>query len=182
VEHLVETGLIRHFLPESAAIGCDQPPEWHPEGDVFTHTMIMLDMLAPDAPIESVPRRAAARHRQAALPHHRSRRPHPLQRPRRLGAEMAETILRRLRYPNHTIDRGDHHGGPPHAVHERPEDARGQAQALHGRADLSPGKWSFTASIARRPTVSPTTTNSSRPRKTSSPPNRSSRRRWSPAS
>ncbi len=105
VEHLVETGIIRHFLPELLpTVGCDQPPEWHPEGDVFTHTMIMLGMLAPDAPIELC--LAVLLHDIAKPP---CRTVDPDGRIRfnghdALGAEMAETILRRLRYPNHVID------------------------------------------------------------------------------
>ena len=105
VEHLVETGIIRHFLPELLPTdGCDQPPEWHPEGDVFTHTMIMLGMLAPDAPIELC--LAVLLHDIAKPP---CRTVDPDGRIRfnghdALGAEMAETILRRLRYPNHVID------------------------------------------------------------------------------
>jgi len=39
------TGWLRHF-PEIAALrGCQQDPEWHPEGDVFTHTQCCLDAL-----------------------------------------------------------------------------------------------------------------------------------------
>jgi len=42
---LEETGWLRHF-PEIAALrGTPQEPEWHPEGDVFTHTQICLDAL-----------------------------------------------------------------------------------------------------------------------------------------
>ncbi|MEY3775273.1 MAG: hypothetical protein RLZZ129_2053 [Verrucomicrobiota bacterium] len=42
---LEETGWLRHF-PEIAALrGCQQDPEWHPEGDVFTHTQCCLDAL-----------------------------------------------------------------------------------------------------------------------------------------
>jgi poly(A) polymerase len=104
VEHLVETGLIHHFLPELlATIGCDQPPEWHPEGDVFTHTMIMLDLLAPDAPIELC---LAVLLHDIAKPPCRSVDPDGRIRFNghdALGAQMAETILRRLRYPNHVI-------------------------------------------------------------------------------
>ena len=34
------------ILPEVAAMrGVQQPPEFHPEGDVWTHTLIMLDGL-----------------------------------------------------------------------------------------------------------------------------------------
>lgn len=42
---LEECGWQRHF-PEIAALhGCQQDPEWHPEGDVFTHTQCCLDAL-----------------------------------------------------------------------------------------------------------------------------------------
>lgn len=45
---LEETGWLRHF-PEIAALrGTPQEPEWHPEGDVFTHTQHCLDALAID--------------------------------------------------------------------------------------------------------------------------------------
>ncbi|MCU0778310.1 MAG: CCA tRNA nucleotidyltransferase [Akkermansiaceae bacterium] len=105
VEHLVETDLIRHFMPEVLPmVGCEQPPEWHPEGDVFTHTMIMLGMLAPDAPIELC---LAVLLHDIAKPPCRSIDPDGRIRFNghdALGAQMAETILRRLRYPNHVID------------------------------------------------------------------------------
>ncbi|HWA85095.1 MAG TPA: HD domain-containing protein [Opitutus sp.] len=43
---LEETGWLKHF-PEVAALrGTPQDPEWHPEGDVFTHTQLCLDALA----------------------------------------------------------------------------------------------------------------------------------------
>jgi tRNA nucleotidyltransferase (CCA-adding enzyme) len=43
---LRETGWLRHF-PEIAALdGTPQDPEWHPEGDVFTHTCHCCDALA----------------------------------------------------------------------------------------------------------------------------------------
>lgn len=42
---LKETGWLKHF-PELAALdGLSQEPEWHPEGDVFTHTGHCLDAL-----------------------------------------------------------------------------------------------------------------------------------------
>ncbi|RPJ34525.1 MAG: CCA tRNA nucleotidyltransferase [Verrucomicrobiaceae bacterium] len=105
VEHLVETDLIRHFLPEVLPlIGCDQPPEWHPEGDVYIHTLIMLDMLAPDAPLELS---LAVLLHDIAKPPCRSIDPDGRIRFNghdAMGARMAETILRRLRYPNHIIE------------------------------------------------------------------------------
>lgn len=40
---LEELGLLREVLPEAAALrGVAQPPEFHPEGDVFEHTALML--------------------------------------------------------------------------------------------------------------------------------------------
>jgi poly(A) polymerase len=45
-EMLDETGLLDVVLPEIAAMkGVQQPPEFHPEGDVWTHTLLMLDCL-----------------------------------------------------------------------------------------------------------------------------------------
>lgn len=44
---LDETGLLQQVLPEIAALhGVEQPPQYHPEGDVWTHTMLMLEGLA----------------------------------------------------------------------------------------------------------------------------------------
>lgn len=50
-ELLDETGLLRQILPEVAAMqGVAQPPEFHPEGDVWTHTLLMLDQLKNPTP------------------------------------------------------------------------------------------------------------------------------------
>jgi poly(A) polymerase len=47
---LFETKLIDYILPEVRAMGgCEQPPEFHPEGDVFIHSMIALENLPNDA-------------------------------------------------------------------------------------------------------------------------------------
>jgi tRNA nucleotidyltransferase (CCA-adding enzyme) len=55
---LRETGWLAHF-PELAALdGCPQDPEWHPEGDVFTHTAHCCDALARDPEwVNASPRR-----------------------------------------------------------------------------------------------------------------------------
>jgi len=43
---LDESGLMRVVLPELDAMkGCLQPEQFHPEGDVFTHTRLMLELL-----------------------------------------------------------------------------------------------------------------------------------------
>jgi poly(A) polymerase len=43
---LDETGLLHEVLPEIEAMrGVQQPPQFHPEGDVFVHTLLLLDKL-----------------------------------------------------------------------------------------------------------------------------------------
>ena len=50
-ELLDQSGLLADVLPEVAALkGVAQPPEFHPEGDVWTHTLIMLDGLQSPSP------------------------------------------------------------------------------------------------------------------------------------
>jgi len=45
-ELLDETGLLGVILPEIPAMkGCEQSPDYHPEGDVFVHTMLCLSHL-----------------------------------------------------------------------------------------------------------------------------------------
>ncbi len=45
-ELLDELGLLSVFLPEIAALkGVQQPPQFHPEGDVWIHTLLMLEGL-----------------------------------------------------------------------------------------------------------------------------------------
>lgn len=45
-ELLDETRLLPELLPEIAAMkGVEQPPQYHPEGDVWTHTLLMLEKL-----------------------------------------------------------------------------------------------------------------------------------------
>ncbi len=103
---LAETGLLECIIPEALPmIGCEQPPEWHPEGDVYTHTRIMLELLPPDAPLELC---------LAVLLHDIGKPPtstwdEEAARIRfnghdRVGAQMSEAILKRLRYPNSVVE------------------------------------------------------------------------------
>ena len=60
---LRDTGLLELLLPEvHAMIGCTQSPNFHPEGDVFVHTCLVVDgvQLAP-APPDETPEAEAAR-------------------------------------------------------------------------------------------------------------------------
>ncbi len=49
---LDETGLLPEVLPEITRMkGVDQPPQFHPEGDVFVHTLLLLAGLPPGCPL-----------------------------------------------------------------------------------------------------------------------------------
>ena len=49
IQLMLDSGLLAAVLPEVAALaGVEQPPQFHPEGDVFTHTCLMLrNMVLP---------------------------------------------------------------------------------------------------------------------------------------
>lgn len=50
-ELLDETDLLVQVLPEISNMkGVQQPPQFHPEGDVFIHTLLLLEQLAPRTP------------------------------------------------------------------------------------------------------------------------------------
>ncbi len=80
---LDETNLLAEILPEVKAFqGVPQPPEYHPEGDVWTHVLMMLGRAPPSAG-NARPRRPAPRCGEAAYVLHP--RSHPLRWPRRGG-------------------------------------------------------------------------------------------------
>jgi poly(A) polymerase len=48
-------GLLEILLPEVTRMkGCEQPPDFHPEGDVFVHTRLMLSLLPPEVSVPLV--------------------------------------------------------------------------------------------------------------------------------
>jgi len=109
LELLDGSGLLAEVLPEIAAMkGVEQPPEFHPEGDVFVHTRLMLDLMSEAAPHHDPVVLAFA-----VLLHDVGKPPTFVRAPDRIrfnehdriGAEMAETILRRLRFSNGEIDK-----------------------------------------------------------------------------
>jgi len=102
---LVSCGLMEVLLPEIMVLqGCEQPPQWHPEGDVFVHTRLMLSLLAADA---SLPLLLSVLLHDIANPATQTRDEdgrirfsgHAEQ-----GAIMTESILKRFRYPNALIE------------------------------------------------------------------------------
>ena len=55
IELLVAGGLMDSIIPEFLSLqGCEQSPQFHPEGDVYIHTLLMLELLDDDAPLALV--------------------------------------------------------------------------------------------------------------------------------
>ena len=48
LEFLRAVGWVRYYPELERLIGCEQAPEWHPEGDVWNHTLCCLDAFARD--------------------------------------------------------------------------------------------------------------------------------------
>ncbi len=106
---LQESGLLKEILPEiDVMIGVEQPPEFHPEGDVFIHTRLMLDGL-PDNP--SLELALSVLFHDVGKPPTANLITLPDGTPRwrfechaSVGADMTREILNRLRAPNALID------------------------------------------------------------------------------
>jgi poly(A) polymerase len=102
---LDSSGLMRAILPELEAMkGVLQPEQFHPEGDVFVHTRLMLQLLPEKV---SVPLVFAVLFHDVAKPV--TARVDETGRIRfnehdRIGAEMTEAIMRRLRFSGAEIE------------------------------------------------------------------------------
>lgn len=102
---LDESGLLRAILPEIEAMkGCKQPEQFHPEGDVFQHTRLMLKLLPEKVSVPLVfsvlfhdigkpPTASVDENGRIRFNGHD-----------RVGAEMAEEIMQRLRFSRAEID------------------------------------------------------------------------------
>jgi poly(A) polymerase len=104
LELLDESGLLKEVLPEIAAMkGVEQPPQYHPEGDVWVHTLMLL---------EGLPAGASPTLAWSALLHDVGKPPTFRRAPDRIrfdghadvGAKMAREIGNRFRMSNDEID------------------------------------------------------------------------------
>jgi tRNA nucleotidyltransferase/poly(A) polymerase len=99
------SGLMGAVLPEIEKMkGCEQPPQFHPEGDVFKHTRIMLGMLPAEASLPlvfSVLFHDVAKPATAIVDEEGRIR---FNGHDRVGAEMTEAIMGRLRFSRAEID------------------------------------------------------------------------------
>ncbi len=93
---LDETGLLGEILPEVAAMkGVAQPPEFHPEGDVWIHTRMMLEGLRDPTVTLAL---GVLLHDVGKPPTFRVADRIRFDNHAAVGAEMAARILARLRY------------------------------------------------------------------------------------
>ncbi len=99
------SGLMAQVLPEIERLkGCEQPPQFHPEGDVFKHTRIMLDLLPAEV---SVPLVFSVLFHDIGKPATASVDADGRIRFNghdKLGAEMTEALMLRLRFSRVEID------------------------------------------------------------------------------
>lgn len=101
---LADTGLLSFILPEALAMkGCEQPKEFHPEGDVWVHTLMLLKQcegksaeLAWGCLLHDIGKPPTFSHE----PPDRIR----FNNHQNVGAEMAVKILKRLKASKHLTD------------------------------------------------------------------------------
>lgn len=99
VRLMAELGFLEVILPEVAALsGCEQPPEFHPEGDVFEHTMFVLDGLEKGS--SSAVMWAALLHDIGKPPTKTVEDRIRFNNHNKVGAEMSDVLLRRLKVSN----------------------------------------------------------------------------------
>ena len=100
------SGLMAQILPEIEALkGCEQPPQFHPEGDVYVHTRRMLELLPPET---SVPLVFSVLFHDIGKPATFSRDPAEgrirFSGHDKVSAEMTAAIMERLRFSREQID------------------------------------------------------------------------------
>ena len=102
---LDSSGVMRAVLPEMDAMkGCLQPEQFHPEGDVFQHTRLMLSLLPEKVSVPlvfSVVFHDIAKPVTATVDETGRIR---FNEHDRIGAEMTEAIMKRLRFSRAEID------------------------------------------------------------------------------
>ncbi len=102
-ELLDESGLLAHLLPEVKAFqGVEQPPEFHPEGDVWNHVLMMLQELHDPTLTLAL---AVLLHDVGKPATFRIAERIRFDGHAEVGALMAAQILSRLKLPNEDADR-----------------------------------------------------------------------------
>lgn len=101
-ELLDESGLLIHVLPEIKAFqGVQQPPEFHPEGDVWVHVMMMLGRLHKPTSTLAL---GVLLHDVGKPPTFRIAERIRFDGHAEVGAVMAKKRLSQLKFANHDVD------------------------------------------------------------------------------
>ena len=101
-EMLDDSGLLEFILPEVKAFkGVQQPPEFHPEGDVWTHVLLMLDQLNRPSPTLAA---GVLLHDVGKPPTFRVVDRIRFDNHAEVGAMMTGNILARLRFSNEDVE------------------------------------------------------------------------------
>ena len=101
-ELLDETGLLADILPEVAAMkGVEQPPEFHPEGDVWVHTLMLLEKMQRPSITLAL---GALLHDVGKPPTYRMAERIRFDGHVEAGVEIARGILERLRFSGEQIE------------------------------------------------------------------------------
>jgi poly(A) polymerase len=99
-----ELGMLTRIFPELGdAKGCEQPKNYHPEGDVFVHTILTVEKLGPHP--DFVLAMAALLHDVGKPEASRLTMPEHFPEHERIGCDMALNICRRLRMPRDETER-----------------------------------------------------------------------------
>ena len=99
-----ELGLLREILPEITAMkGVPQPEDYHPEGDVFTHTLLALEV-ADDLGFSHLVKLAVLFHDVGKPAAFRKSRGEHMGGHEAIGQRITEKVMRRLRFSNREIE------------------------------------------------------------------------------
>ncbi len=101
---MYDLGLLFEIFPElEDTQGCEQPENYHPEGDVFVHTILTVDKLWPHPDFELA--MAALLHDVGKPPASRRAGPKCFPDHCQIGERMARRVCRRLRLSNQETER-----------------------------------------------------------------------------
>ncbi|MFW5915735.1 MAG: CCA tRNA nucleotidyltransferase [Planctomycetota bacterium] len=99
-----DMGMLTRIFPElKPARGCDQPDNYHPEGDVFTHTLLTVEKLGPHPDFRVS--MAALLHDIGKPPANRGRDDLRFPRHDKISETLARKVCRRLKLPNRDTER-----------------------------------------------------------------------------
>ena len=102
---LAEQNILQQFFPELDALrGVEQPERWHPEGDVFEHTLLMLSHMVWQTPLlgwcilmHDIGKKAAQTFDEDGIPHFYGHEA--------VGGDMCRNILARYDFDEGSIHR-----------------------------------------------------------------------------